>query len=272
MDQDQATRFVLDRARAGFGVAEISAELSRELNAPPEITRRFVARVIAEQPEPAEAPVPPAEAEPAPESPPERRYSNLPPGLWNILAEYEAAGSPRPREAQFPAGWRKPEKAGTPRQAAFVPPSPGAVKPEGAELSPEARRLLVAEILRQLKKRRRINDVIEDVCVETGWHWNKAQRFVARVQTEHYDELHAEEKRWKVLTGAGVALGGLILTLFGGKRLFDYAELAVFAKTNPGALLGVSAASTFFALVLVIFGGGMLIGGIYYIGRGLTER
>jgi hypothetical protein len=281
MDKEQATRFVLDRVQAGFGVSEISVELSRELRAPLDVTRRFVEQVIRETGELGNGESGNGNRETGEHGDTETlehrsteapKYSGLPPGLRDVLAEYEAAGAPRPKDAESAPKPRTASEAELPRQAAFDAPSRGAGKPEGAELSPEARRQLTKEILQQFKKRRRINDVIEYVCVETGWHWNKSQRFVARVRTEHHDELHAEDKRWKVLTGAGIALGGLIIALFGGKWLFDYTKLVAFAKTNPDALLGVSATSAFFAFTLTIFGVGMIIGGIYAAGRGLTER
>jgi hypothetical protein len=295
MDKDQATRFVLDRAQAGFGISEISVDLSRELGAPLEMTQRFVEQVVRggagsvegggamsveggrtshAAPEHGSTGTPEHRNTGTPEhrntAPP--KYSGLPLGLQRIVAEYEAAGAPRPRDAEPAPKPRIPSGADLPRQAPFAPPSRARNRPEGAELSAAARQNLTEEILQQFKKRRRVNDVIEYVCVETGWHWNKSQRFVARVRTEHHDELHAEEKRWKVLTGAGIMLGGLIIALFGGKWLFDYAKLAAFAKTNPGDLLGVSATSAFFAFTLTIFGVGMILGGIYAIGRGLTER
>ncbi|HIE56885.1 MAG TPA: hypothetical protein EYP88_01450 [Anaerolineales bacterium] len=270
MNRSQATRFVLERAQAGFGIAEISLELSRELSAPLDMVQRFVEQVFDESAREQESLAREEKSAPHPD-PRTPKYSGLPPGLQSVLGEYEAAGAPRPVEAEPAAKRNTVSEAELPRQAAFEAPSRGTGKYAGKELPPEMRRQLAEEIFQQLKKKRRVNDVTEYVCVKTGWHWNKSQRFVARVRTEHHDELHGPQ-HWKLLPSAGVALTGLFLAIMGAKWLFDYAKLAVFSKTNPEALLALPPANTFLALMFVVFGVGMMSGGLYGIGRGLIDE
>lgn len=290
MDKTQATNLIISRLQAGSDKEEIAEELSRILKAPINVTGRFVDQVVDSHPE-AIPPSPQVEpTEPLPDwlesfpsptepelentSPPsaESQFSNLdlPPGLQVLLNEEapsqiqrEAAPQPEP-----------PNNFGDvlPQQAEFVPPSAASENPD-SDLSPKINlEPLQAEVLKQLKKQKRFNDVVEYVCQETGWHWNKSQRLVARVKTKHHDELMAGQNRVTIIIGLGIIIVGLVMTLNGASVISDYAKLAVFARTNPEALLTMSPQVIIFALVASVTGIGMIIGGGYGVGRALTNR
>jgi hypothetical protein len=282
MDKQQATDHILSRLQAGYQAEEIADELGRLLKAPTDKVKPFVDQVEAGHPEV----VAPAQTDHAvdqstvtesteiptdqeqPEASPQDMgtgFSDLPPGLQAIIQEAESA-APRPVKPAAVAKPKENPEIALPRQAEFVAPSE---KKEASEIDLEA---LSEFTFKQLKKQRRHNDIVEDICQKTGWHWNKSQRFVARVQTKHHDELQSGKNRLTLFVGIGIVLVGLIMALIGASALSDYAKLAVFAKTNPEVLLDVSPSATFFALSATVTGIGMVLGGGFGIARALTNR
>jgi len=298
MDKQQATDFIITRLRAGYQTEEITEELSRLVKAPSEKVRPFVNQVTANHPgamppnqadlignfseEPVAAEISNADEHPTPQ--PDNRgaggFSDLPPGLQALVREAESAGMGAPRMGAprmgaprmgvaKPATIANPEishEIPLPRQAEFVAPSK---KEEENDIDLEA---LEEFALGQLKKQRRHNDIVEAVCHKTGWHWNKSQRFVARVQTKHHDELQSGRNRITIIVGIGIIIGGLIVAINGIGALSDYAKIAVFAKTNPEVLLSISPSAVFFALTATVTGLGMVVGGGYGVARSLTNR
>jgi len=288
MDKQQATDFIITRLRAGYQTEEIAEELSRLVKAPSEKVRPFVNQVAANHPEarppnqadligdfskePVAAEISYADEQPIPQSGNSAPvgFSDLPPGLQALVREAESAGMGAPRMGTAkPATISNPEKSPEiplPRQAEFVAPSK---KEEENNIDLEA---LEEFALSQLKKQRRHNDIVEAVCHKTGWHWNKSQRFVARVQTKHHDELQSGRNRITIIVGIGIIIGGLVVALNGIGALSDYAKIAVFAKTNPEVLLSISPSAVFFALSATVTGLGMIVGGGYGVARSLTNR
>ena len=288
MDKTQTTHHILTRLRAGYNSAEIAEELSRILKAPPDVTGRFVDQVAASHPD--AVPPPPTPHDDAPEwmdplpiqadpdlepaspasSVSPSANNDLPPGLQALLnegitlqesvgtaANYEPAPSP-----EIPL----------PRQAEFVAPVDKS-KNLDDDLSKKINlESLSEEVLKRLKKQKRFNDIVEFVCHNTGWHWNKSQRFVARIKTKHHDELMSGQNRVIIFIGIGIILVGLVMTLNGASVISDYAKLAVFARTNPEALFTISPQAIFFALIATVTGTGMIVGGGYGVGRALTNR
>ncbi len=289
MDKQQATNHILTRLRAGYSPEEIADELSRILKAPAEVTSRFVNQVAASHPEAVPPPPTPqvdapayaqempewleplpirmeAEIQPASAAATGSQYANLdlPPGLLALINE---RGTPREFEEPAPTSGEP-----LPRQAKFVAP---VVKSDDLDddLSPKIDLdSLSAEVIRQLKSQKRFNDVVEYVCGYTGWHWNKSQRFVARVKTKHHEELISGQNRTTIIIGIGIILVGLVMMLNGASVISDYAKLAVFARTNPEALFSISPQALIFALMATVTGIGMIIGGGYGVGRALTSN
>jgi hypothetical protein len=282
MDKHQATDYTITRLQAGYQAEEITEELSRLLKAPIERVRPFVNQVATSHPDIVKAPQPDPvsdlgealsppitshEAEqpaPANDNMVASGFSDLPPGLQAIVKEAQTTRDDFAKSAPV----SKPkdnQELPLPRQAKFA----ASPEKEESDVDLEA---LSEFAFQQLKKQRRHNDIVEDVCRKTGWHWNKSQRFVARVQTKHHDELQSSKNRVTMIVGVGIVLAGLIVALNGIGALSDYAKLAVFAKTNPEVLLDIAPSAIFLALSATVTGIGMVLGGGYGIARALTSR
>jgi hypothetical protein len=288
MDKKQATQHTLNRLLAGYNTDEITDELSRLLKAPSEVTKRFVEQVIADHPEAIPA-LPPIENNELPEwmqpisavfpnesdgaqvdTPSHQTTdSDLPPNLLALLSEKDAYVAPSITQPdQEPA-----ESAGMdlPRQANFVPSDQITENAKDGDESQAADLEELAEyVLEQLKKQRRYNDIVETVCHRTGWHWNKSQRFVARVKTKNHEQLQSRQNRVTIIIGIAIIIVGLLMTLNGASTIADYAKIATFARTNPEALLSISPQPIIFALAATVTGLGMIVGGGFGIGRAMT--
>jgi hypothetical protein len=283
MDKQQATDHIIARLRAGFQADEIAEELSRLLKVPTEKVGPYVNRVVASHseliaPTQTDFAVDKSEVQeldeishevtqssPAADSIGVTGFHDLPPGLQTIVLEAQITGGGLAKPAPTSKPQENPEMP-PPLQADFVAP------PDKRENSQIDREALEEFALKQLKKQRRHNDIVEAVCQKTGWHWNKSQRFVAQLQTRHHDELQSGKNRVTMIVGIGIILAGLIMALNGISALSDYAKIAVFAKTNPEVLLDVPASAIFFALSATVTGIGMVLGGGYGIARALTTR
>ena len=290
MDKQEATQFTISQLSAGSSAASVSEELSRMLKAPPEITRRFVEQIIASHPEvlPKRSISPdtnmpdwmqplgleyPAEPEPDPvyTDTYSGMNSDLPPNLQSLVSgQVENLNSPahEPFEAID-----HPLAVDLPKQAPLITPDQGIGKSSEENLSQNLDMEALAEyVLEQLKKRRRNNDIVETVCQSTGWHWNKSQRFVARVKTKNHDQLQSGQNRVTIIIGVAIIIVGLVISLAGASTIADYAKLAAFARTNPSALFEVSPQMLFLALAATITGIGMIIGGGYGVARALVNH
>ena len=289
MDKTQATELILTRLRTGHKLEEIADELGRLLKAPMDVTKPFVDQIAASHPEAVSLP-PVAKGEMteglgdiSTEVKPEMgtsspvanpliaSNSDLPPGLQALINEQASITNTNEPATSFEQAPISTEPL--PRQAKFVPPAKKSENLEN-EASSSKNDLddLRAEVLRQLKKQKRFNDIVEFVCDKTGWHWNKSQRFVARVKTKHHDELMSGQNRATMIIGIGIILVGLVMTLNGASVISEYAKLAVFARTNPEELFAMSPQEIIFALMATVTGFGMIIGGGYGIGRALTDH
>ena len=288
MDKEQATNHILTRLRGGFGREEIVEEMSLILKAPAIVIRRFVDQVISNHPEDGTAttvypdmpelmePLPIRAEDPQAEPSPSFAETDLPPGLQDLLKKSSAALEAfpalpvEPVPVQHPLS--SPDKS-QPQQAALETPVEKSIdlksQDEASKVDLEA---LNTFTFRQLKKRRRHNDIVEAVCHQTGWHWNQSQRFVARIQTKHHHELQSSKNRVIIVIGIGIILLGLILALNGANSISDYAKLAAHAKTNPEVLLNASAQGAVYALATIFTGMGMIIGGGFGIARALSNQ
>ena len=280
MDKQEATDHILSRLQAGYGIAEIVDELSHTLKAPSAAIRQFVDLVISEHPQaesPSETPIndgPPDWMEtlstmPQTVPPAQNMGGDLPPGLQALLNENPSNIYVSPAVLQKPTSDQEfqidPEFP-LPRQAAFEP-SVG----QEADLDIDTD-TLAENVFQQLKQQHRHNDIVEKVCNQTGWHWNKSQRFVARVQTKRHDELQSGKIRVIVAIGIGIIFVGLIMALNGASALSDYAKITTYARTNPEMLLNISPYAVVYALGSTITGIGMIIGGGFGIARALSNR
>jgi hypothetical protein len=274
MDKEQATQFILTRLQAGYDADDISEELSHILKAPSDVVTRFVDQVAARHPEElpsnaTEVPEPPVENL-LPSSPPTHNLNELPPGLQALLNEEISSVKtvePVPTPGSQPSTVPPPQA----NIEADIPIQSTNISKEDATSNIDLE-ALSESVLNQLKKQRRQNDIIESVCHQTGWHWNQAQRFVARVKTQNHGQLQARQSKITALVGIGIIFVGLVMTLNGASILSDYVKLGILARENPEVLLNISTYSIAIGIGLTVTGIGMIIGGGYGIGRALTNR
>lgn len=69
------------------------------------------------------------------------------------------------------------------------------------------------KVVRQLGEKRRQNDIIQDICTETGLSWNDATAFVEQVKADHQTEINQRYKSLVVILGITFIGAGLILTV-----------------------------------------------------------
>ncbi len=263
MDKNQATEYILNRLQNGYSQETIAAELSRLLKAPPALTDKFVKQVAASQPQ-TPPPVPPPEQVEQPDwqrSPggawATTQDEDTPPGLAKIIEQgYQVSAQAETAEAF--------EAAAAPGRAAptgSAPVSP-ARKPQAAQAEKAPKDVdlekLSADVLQQLKKQRRHNDVVEQVCHATGWHWNQSQRFVARLQTEHHEVLGGSQNRRNMFIGAVIIFFGIVFILYGGAVIAEYflftqqfgAEFTMYSDITRDLPLALMALGTGFLMIL----------------------
>jgi hypothetical protein len=104
------------------------------------------------------------------------------------------------------------------RQVAAGLPTRGtfAVKPEPAMHSSHRDVLLLDDalvewVVRDLGRQRNRNDIIRVLCEETQLPWRQVERFVRRVEIEHYDRIAARQSPLVIFLGIGSIVGGLLL-------------------------------------------------------------
>lgn len=69
------------------------------------------------------------------------------------------------------------------------------------------------KVVRQLGEKRRENDIIQDICTETGLSWDDATAFVEQVKADHQTEINRRHKTIVVTLGFTFVGAGVILTL-----------------------------------------------------------
>ncbi len=243
MDKDQATQFIIQALDRGEAPETIVIGLSRKLGAPPAVVGKFVAQIVATY-------TPPAPPPPMVDSQPPFIFDDdddlLPDSLADFGESIEfTAPAPSKPQDQIAA---KPQ----PRK----PPS---------EIDKTA---LTASILEAIKKHQRHNDIVEMVCQQTGWHWNEAQRFVARAQTANFGDLKKSRRQFMIPFGIAFIVGGVLLMGWSVIAMLDYYR----AYTD----LGYSPTLSFDFLPLVagafLTSFGLIAGGIFGIYQTLTNQ
>ncbi len=116
-------------------------------------------------------------------------------------------------------------------------------------------------VIKELKKQRHRNDIIMDLCQQTGGSWEQAQQFVQKVEAEHRQEIAAGTAPLLVIIGVLIVVGGLGLVAY-----------AVF-YTWRGTLLGAPGIPIPGAGNLIYTGTGlaMMAGGAIGILRALRQ-
>jgi hypothetical protein len=281
MNKQEATDYILTELQSGKTRKEIVKELSKLLNAPEKIVESFVVQVVSSNPDAANPPKKTTNKAEGLESTPIRAdtslagqsyvldNSDLPPGIQALLNEGISNINDPPKISQAqpdPTDNHSISEIELPKQA-NLEASVHQIKPDQPDLE-----VLEKFVLQQLKKQRRHNDIVETVCNQTGWHWNTSQRFVAKTQTKHHDDLQSSRNRITLTFGIGLILIGLFMAANGVSSLSDYVEFASFATSTPEVLLNISPQRVLFTLGAIVTGLGMVIGGSYGIARALSSR
>ena len=198
MEKQEAIAFIQRELQNNCTQDEIVSLLSLELGAPPDMVRKFVAQVAAQQkpPAPTALKVNAAAIAPTP-------YNEAMPSFA------PDADVPSPAPANVPA--RPIFKVPPP-----VPPTPYAapVIPGAVSANPlQGNTELEKWTLSALSKNRVMNDIVMHICEETGASWDQAQRFVAQVRTVNRKTLTTRQNILPILLSilaiiAGIALFG----------------------------------------------------------------
>ena len=265
MDKQQATDFILKRLELGDKKEDITEALSRQLKAPSAVVATFVDQVAANfQPQPPQQPAP------------RPVQSDIP--SW--IVDLEAQGPPqafiRDEISDSQPVLESPQsyqEINRPSSGKFQVDPPRSLSPAEENLISTPKTEidndeLTSFVLQELKRQRRQNDIIETVCQRTGWHWNEAQRFVARARTTHHGAISKSQNRFMIPFSVVFILGGVLLLIWAITGLVDY----YLGYTSPDHYSTLSA--DFFPVVLgaLVTSFGIIAGGIYGLYRTLASR
>ena len=219
MDKQEAIAFIQRELQNNCSQEEIVSLLSLELGAPPDVVRKFVAQVAAQQKPPAPtapkvnaaAPTPYDEALPsfAPDS------DVLPPSPANVPAR--------------PIFQVPPSVSPSP----YTPPViPGAVSANPLQGNTE----LEKWTLSALSKNRVMNDIVMHICEETGASWDQAQRFVAQVRMANRKTLTTRQNIMPILLSIMAILAGIALFGAGVNEVKEVIQYYINPAAYPNGL------------------------------------
>jgi hypothetical protein len=272
MDKQAAVAYIQQNLDRNLSQDEIIAGLCAQLKAPPEPVSKFVRQVADSyipkntliepfetfpDPSPAQqAPAPVQSARPASEDVPS----------WIPVMEAAILHGEGPKvSAETFTEPLPPVPTARPFDSPVPETLPSDIEPPEPEIDQEQ---LSQTVLELLKKQRRHNDIVELVCHQTGWHWNKAQRFVARVQTNNHAELNRQQNLVVILVGIAIVIGGFAATAWGGMMIWDYVN--AFRTGTIGQV--IEPEWVVYGASVAVTGLGMMVGGGYGVGRALANR
>jgi hypothetical protein len=251
MDKQEAIDFVLDELDKGRGLPEITAALSRQLGAPPDLVGKFVAQTAqryqqskaalgqppaAVQKPPSPSQVPPVFGAPPPATgqPPAASQPPLATSYEPFDPDRRVVGS-NPQPASV-AAMVEP----LPKPDAYEPPPVVAEAPAPPErdavVSPELEKF----ILDELGKNKRQGDVVLGVVERTGMEYRQAQRLVSRVGAKNYKKVTARQNCLIIPLAVIALVAGLVLL---GASVFEaYAIRVLLPSPNNLSIEQVQAA------------------------------
>lgn len=263
MDKQDAIDFVLDELDKGRSPAEITAALSRKLDAPVELVGKFVRQTkqryeqsqgvsrqplagsqkpSASGPQPSafsQQPLAGSQKPPAYSQPPAAH--SQPPAAYS---EQPLAGSLQPSSGGLmPADYRQPEAAAEalpdPNKAYEAAPVMEAAPVEQVEREAADALELEKYILDQLGKNKREGDIVLGVVERTGWDYKQAQRMVSRVGARNYKKVTARQNCLIIPLAVVFLIAGLILL---GASVFEAYQIRIFLPSPDLSLEQVQAA------------------------------
>ncbi|MBI5303295.1 MAG: hypothetical protein HY868_14265 [Chloroflexi bacterium] len=141
-------------------------------------------------------------------------------------------------------------------------------------------------VLRELEDERNQDDVIASICLQSGWHWQDAKKFLEQVQVNYQPQLRAKQNNLVFLASIIMILDGIVNVIIGFSWIFGPAFFnprllsskpptdGVIVATVMSYLIRAQIINSFF-LGLILTGIGMIAGGIIWIGvsiwRGLKS-
>lgn len=260
MDEKQATNFILNRLRLGHNRQDIINELSQILGAPTDLVDKFVTKVAGS---------PPPIIIPKATTPSSLLESHEPYLEGEMLEEEFFSEEDLYQESEF--------EESPVISSEMAVPFEDTTKSDDSEIqslsgdSPPQREFnqeeLTAFVLNSIKKHQRHNDIVETVCQLTGMHWNEAQRFVARTQTQHHQQLSRSNRSIMVIFSAFFIIGGVLLMIWSALGLLDYYNAFTGQEVN-------TLPRDFIVLVIGAFISsiGIIAGGIFGLYRTLTNQ
>jgi hypothetical protein len=215
MDEIQATSFILNRLELGYDKVDIATDLSQSLGVSPELVMRFV-RKVADSYTPVPPPVEPEPISRTPQVESESPISSQPPAVIDEPLQNE------PGYSKFT--YQETQQENPQENSQLTSESSSHQTQIGEPSSSIAIDMddLTTFVLQSVKKRRRHSDIVGDVCKRTLWHWEKAQLFVARTQTEHHEELSRSQRKFMIPFSIAFILGGALLLIWSITTLIDY--------------------------------------------------
>ena len=112
----------------------------------------------------------------------------------------------------------------------------------------QAKEFVIRELGRNLPK----NEVIRELCEQSGMNWTEATEFIEQVEFDHESEIALKQSPIIVFLGSMFLLGGLILT--GTIAVMTFQGYVIFLLKLPIPYLG--------NIVYFVTGVGLITGGL----------
>lgn len=204
MDKEQASDYVINRLMKGYHRNTIIAELSVELHAPIELVSNFVDKVsesfTASQDFKDSLPI-------------EIQADNRNKRKIDISSKADASGEDeKPGNIGKRSSLRK-KKGNSPLEGNRDSESSSDYNPpdksgQHHDFDLEAVNRFV---IKSIKNHHRHNDIVAAVCSRTKMDWNEAQRLVASIQTQNYEELSTSNRTTEMWLSMVFIFGGILL-------------------------------------------------------------
>jgi len=110
------------------------------------------------------------------------------------------------------------------------------------------------------------SEIVRALCEENDWAWDQAQRFVQRVEIQHFDQITASQNPLMVTLGAAAILAGVALII--GMIYLTLNDMSL--KTVTTLIPYVNLIPFIENIALLITGAGLVLGGIASTWRSIS--
>jgi len=135
-------------------------------------------------------------------------------------------------------------------------------------------RKLARKVAKESVLSRPVDDLVMMVCEHTGWDWDQAADFVAKLETHYQDRKQARAKIFLLMAGFTAILGGLAVFAYTAFMGFIFLRSSLIRE---GDLLSYFFFFDFWSNGAPFFIGGMFVGlgmmagGAYGIGKAFSQ-